>query len=290
MSTRDNWRPSTMAMRVKAGEVLYRSELINADWMNSPFASVPPYCSMFPNYLAWRLTEIYLPEVLPMLKSLFPQPDLMDCQYLRDVLSKHQAMGIHDFKPIELQQAPDNGISPEDDPYKEYWIWGGDDKYLLNTERLSSWLLEHEEQLNTAKTDEKKQLVVDTLISPLPFTVLPGLKWHKDRSIADIAELFYRLAKGGFIDLREYREPNDGSLSALCRHICHLFQVPPERSKDPAAALKAALSTLLRGDEMHPGPVNEQLLWEKPLDRRPGNPKSARIAAVIPSSNGVGGA
>ena len=98
---------------------------------------------------------------------------------------------------------------------------------------------------------------------PQPVTApageLPVLRWH--RSVADLAELFYRLAKGGFIDLSAYRQPNGGNLSALCRQVCYLFQVPPEQSKDAASALKAALNMLLREDEMQPGPVDEQLLW-----------------------------
>lgn len=165
------------------------------------------------------------------------------------------------------------------------WIFDLD-KRAAETER---WVQEIQAKPTPVGTDSKPSANTPSLTPPAaisPPTELPGLKWEK--SVADIGELFYRLAKGGFINLREYREPNTGNLSALCRHICRLFQIPPEKSKDAAAALKAVLNTLLRGDTMESGPVDEQLLWKKPLDRRPGNNASARVAAAIPKENSVG--
>lgn len=261
---------------------------------------IPPYCRQFPTALGYVLTHTEVKYVAETMDFHFPNPDTLDVDYLTDVFTEIE--GILNVGYLFLPQAQDGidyycgfkndtqmfhasleGVDTSNTKHRE--------ASLPVIERAKKWLASAEAIISAKPTP------IDTDSKPLPpspthpFTTsppteLPRLKWEK--SVADIGELFYRLAKGGFIDLREYREPNTGNLSALCRHICRLFQIPPEKSKDAAAALKAVMNTLLRGDTMEPGPVDEQLLWKKPLDRRPGNVASACVAAAIPTNNDVG--
>lgn len=262
---------------------------------------IPPYCRQFPTALGYVLTYIEVKYVAETMDFYFPNPDKLDCDYLTDVLSEID--GILDVGYLFSPKAQDGidyycGFKNETDMF--YASLEGIDTSntkhreasLPVIERAKKWLLSAEAMILAKPapvgTDSRHSAPPPStppVATSLPME-LPGLRWEK--SVADIGELFYRLAKGGFIDLGEYREPNTGNLSALCRHICRLFQIPPEKSKDAAAALKAVLNTLLRGDSMEAGPVDEQLLWKKPLDRRPGNTASARVAAIIPKENGVG--
>ncbi len=261
---------------------------------------IPPYSRRFPAALGYVLTYTEVKYAAEVMDFHFPSPDKLDIDYLTDVLAEIEGIlatgylfspeeqdGIDYYcgfkNEHEMFNASMQGVDTSNDRHRE--------ASLPVIERAKKWL-DSAEAMISAKptpidTDAKPSPSSPTPpFTTLPQTELPGLKWEK--SVADIGELFYQLAKSGFIDLREYREPNTGNLSALCRHICRLFQIPPEKSKDAAAALKAVMNTLLRGDTMEPGPVDEQLLWKKPLDRRPGNTASARVAAAIPKENGVG--
>ena len=263
---------------------------------------IPPYCRQFPTALGYVLTHTEVKYVAEVMDFHFPNPDKLDCDYLTDVLNEIEGIlnvgylfspkaqdGIDYYcgfkNDSEMFHASLDGIDTSNTRHKE-----ASEPVI---ERAKKWLTGAEAmsfaKLPPVGPDSRHSEITPPSTPPVAsslLTELPGLKWEK--RVADIGELFYRLAKGGFIDLREYREPNAGNLSALCRHICRLFQVPPDRSKDAAVALKAIMNTLLRGDTMEPGPVDEQLLWKKPLDRRPGNNASARVAAVIPKENSVG--
>ncbi|UOR03723.1 hypothetical protein MUN82_12270 [Hymenobacter aerilatus] len=103
----------------------------------------------------------------------------------------------------------------------------------------------------------------------------PLLKWQFERGgVADMAELLYRLEKGGFINLKEFM--NDGNVSELCRRICYIFNFS---GKDPISNLKAYLSDLKVKDSLGEGPVKLEDL--KPIGRSRGG----KMDSVLPAQD-----
>ncbi|MCR5889448.1 hypothetical protein LRS06_17060 [Hymenobacter sp. J193] len=265
---------------------------------------IKPYCRRYPTMLGYIFSCIDNLEVAPVLDKHFPAFDKIDADYLDDALSEIEGIvGAYSFSTTSNDGIDYyNGYKNESEMFNASMEGQNTDnrfapKVISNVARARKWAVTNPmiPVSSSPITDETN--VHSKVVEP----VLPALKPERNLANgeltslewlgngADLAELFYRLAKAGFINLSQFRPPNGGNMTSLCKHICQLFQVgqTPEKNDAAAVALQKALAKFAT-DELEPGEVDEQALWRKPIERRPGNAKSARVAKVIPDNGQVG--
>ncbi|WP_125921672.1 hypothetical protein [Hymenobacter lapidarius] len=200
--------------------------------------------------------DVYM--VRPYLNKQWKHIDIIDLEYLKGVFAEIR---------LRIVEASTSLLGR-----KNYYcsildrFVDCDKRVVANCELAELWL------------EEKRQSMNQTSIQlPSPVRNDPSsLNWTG--SVADLAELLYRMARGGFIDLAAHRGP-DGNLSALCRHVCQLFQVPPTASKNAATALSTYLSKFTP-EQLSQGHVDEEVL-SKANGRKPNNANTIRLANVL---------
>lgn len=253
---------------------------------------IPPYSQRYPTMLGYVFSCIELSEVAQLLDKHFPQPDRLDEDYIADTLQEIEQIVLsnYSFTPnklhgIDYYNGFGGGLAMDDASYAG--IPTDNSKFtsrvLPNVARARQWLATIKEikaSFPSTPAPAVLPMASTTTISsaatePSDFV---GLSWLS--SGADLAEVFYRMAKAGLIDLRAFREPNGKSMSKLCKNICELFQVPSGKRAAAASALKASLSKFAP-EELLPGPIDEGVVY-RVLDRKPGGNASAKAASAVP--------
>jgi hypothetical protein len=153
------------------------------------------------------------------------------------------------------------------------------ERFDFNLRFLAGWISEKYSTLET--TLDSIPVVVNPAVNPS----LPSVNWTG--SVADLAELFYRLAKAGFIDLAAIRKP-EGNLLGLCRHVCQLFEFPPERREKAAKSLNAYLSQFTF-EQLDKGKFEGNILSEV-IGRKTNSPNTLRIEAALEGFDNSSGA
>ncbi|RZK39138.1 MAG: hypothetical protein EOO61_07430 [Hymenobacter sp.] len=253
---------------------------------------IPPYCRRYPTMLGYIFSCIPPSEVAQVLDKHFPQPDRLDEDYIADTLQEIDDIvsSNYSFSPnrhdgIDYYNGFGGGLAMADASYAGIPTDNSRlmSKVLPNVERARQWMATIKEiKASSPPTPAPAELpmasttATNSVASEASDSV--GLKWLGKG--ADLAEVFYRMAKNGLIDLREFREPNGKNMSELCRNICELFQVPAGNRAAAAKALKASLSKFAP-EELLPGPVDEGVIY-RVLDRKPGGSTSTKAASSIP--------
>ena len=251
---------------------------------------IPPYCRRYTTMLGFIFSGISPAEVPRVLDGHFPGLDRIDLDYVRDVIQEIDDIvsSNYSFSPnspsgVDYYNGFRGGLAMEDAGLAGQLTDNSLMRRVLpNVERARQWVATYETTIDRTFTSSNVSLVAgsddESNADDISVFELPGLKW-KGKG-ADLAEVIYRLAKAGLIDLREYRVPNGKNMSGLCRHICQLFQVSENKREAAAKNLKANLSKFAPED-LEPGPVDELVIF-KVLERKPGNAASAKIAATLP--------
>jgi hypothetical protein len=270
MKGQENWR-RTMASRVREADIeclmtydiefqLYKGYDYSCWWTFAP----PIYSTLYYNWLLVQLSAMNLYEVDALLEEHFPDFDFVDFRYLNDLLADidGETNGKYYYRIPEKDDSIEVGK-----------------RFRRNLERANEWVTEKAQEF----TQEPPVLAPVNEQQP---NSQPSVQWEK--SVSDLAELFYRLSRSGFIDLATHRSP-EGNLSALSRHVCQLFQIPATVSKNAAVALYTCLSKFTP-EQLAPGPIDVAVL-SKALGRKPDNLKTlllgASLAGLGPNSDYV---
>ena len=110
-----------------------------------------------------------------------------------------------------------------------------------------------------------------TADSDNPTKSAPLLKWLGAGGAGDLTELFYRLERSGFIDLKTYKAAG-GNLSELSRRLCYVFDF---KGGNPIGNLTSYLSKL-KDSDLGPGPLEETPMMA--IDRK----KGGRMSIIVP--------
>ncbi len=242
---------------------------------------IPPYCHRYATALGFTFSCIDTAAVPVVLDKHFRNPDKLDLDYLHDVLAKIEDVigcnysfstsagdGIDYYNGFENEsQMMDADRRGVDTSNKHEWRVKG------NVERSRKWMTRVEETLQKVVAPQPQPEPV----APAPATVaLPALTWSG--SVADLAETLYRLARAGFIDLAAHWPPG-GNRTALCRHVCQLFQVPVTARTGVVKSLNAYLGKFT-AEQVAPGPLDEAVL-SAAIGRKPNSKSTVLLADTL---------
>ncbi|GAA3992350.1 hypothetical protein [Hymenobacter antarcticus] len=203
------------------------------------YDSIPPYSSGFASYLGYMLGILKPVEVGAVLDEKFPNPDVLDCDYLDDILAE-----------IQNTIAEGHGYDPGQNGGIEY----GFPAERITSPNLDSayrWQVRNRTRLLRIQSYPVTPTVPTS--QPVQANASPVLlQWLGQ--VADLAELLHRLEKGGIIDLKRYFE-NGGKGIDLCRGITNVFAFREEKVVDN---LNGYLSHLKKS--VGPGEIDEGVM------------------------------
>lgn len=235
-----------------------------------------PYCRLYPKMLGYVFSCIDSMDVPNVLDKHFRKPDLIDIDYINDVFNDIQ--GVLDSNYSFSTTAQDgidyyNGFKNESEMFHlSFENVDTSNKNLVrfvtpNLERAKKWLTRTEELIRLNLTSTKPEPISTTTTntgspdkqkSSAAYAPVETNTIAWQGSIADLAEVFYRLARAGMIDLATPRGP-EGNMLGVCRQICQLFQVPP-KAQDGAVKNLYAYINKFSAEQLAPGPIDEAAL------------------------------
>ena len=255
---------------------------------------IPPYSLRYPTMLGFVFSCIEPITVPHVLDAHFSKPDRLDCDYINDVLIEIEKIvsANYSFSPKSSDGIDYyNGCENESQMMEATYAGVNTDNKFTelvtkNIERARKWLVRNEESLSTLKHNHDTPAAdVSTSVNrvnssaqatPTATREMPVIEWAG--KVADLAELFYRLARAGFIDLAAHRSP-EGNLLGVCRHICQVFQVAPAHREGAAKNLYAYLSKFTP-EQLTKGEIDEATL-SRSTGRKPSNVSTVRMTDTL---------
>ena len=218
---------------------------------------VPPYCSGFAPFLGYTFCNMKPTEVGSLLDEKFPNPDILDCDYLDDILAEIQ-------NTIAEGYGYDPGIKGGID-----YDFPAESIASLNVVSALRWLVRNRTMLLRTVSQP-----VASVYSATPQTNSANanpvpLSWLGQ--VADLAEILHRLEKGGIIDLKKYFGSGGKGID-LCRGLANVFAFREEKAIDN---LNGYLSHLKKS--VGPGEIDEEVM------RKIGRKRGGKMDNMMPS-------
>lgn len=190
----------------------------NAALNEDYFDVLPPYSSGFVPYLGYKFCILKPVEVGTLLDTKFPNPDVIDCDYIDDIIAEIQntVEEGYGFDPVQ----PD-GLDYE---------FSVERIFHSNIESGFRWLVRHRTRLSKLPVQSPVEHQPEPLTPqvPIPAISIP-LQWLGQ--VADLAELLHRLEKGGTISLKSYFDKGGKGVD-LCRGFANVFAFREEKAVD----------------------------------------------------------